>query len=159
MKKMLTVLALVAVFGLTLFVNGYAMGSKPKTEPTVRDSDVQGLIGAEVKNPGGEILGSIRDFISDQGGHVIFAVLNHEGKDLAIPYSALSISGTKAGEMSAVLNVDKEKLEGAPEFDRAKAMTDRKWAENVYRYFGQQPYWTEEEAQPATVPGRGGVGY
>lgn len=159
MRKMLMVLALAAVFGLTLFVNGYTMGSKAKTEATVRYSDVQGLIGTEVKNHGGEILGSIQDFVSDQGGHVIFAVLNHEGKDLAIPYSALSISGAKAEEMKAVLNVDKEKLQGAPVYDRAKAMTDRKWAENVYRYFGQQPYWTEEEAQPATVPGRGGVGY
>jgi len=158
MNKMLTVLSVVAVFGLALVANAYTMGSMHKNDMAM-NYDVNRLIGTQVKNSDGEGLGSINDFVFDQGGRVIFAVLDHESRFVAIPYSALSISGAKAEEARVVLNVDREKLDAAPEFDRTKAMTDRKWAGDVYRYFGQQPYWTEVEPQPATVPGSGGVGY
>jgi len=157
MNKAITILVAAALFSLSLNTVIYAMGSSPKEQVTSM-SDVNHLIGREVKSPGGETLGSIRDFVYDQNGHVLFAVLSHEDKSVAIPYSALSISSaTKPEEI--VLNADREKLDGAPAFDREKAMTDRKWAADVYRYFGQQPYWTEEKAQPTTVPGPGGVGY
>ena len=158
MNKMLTMLSVVAVFGLALVANAYAMGSMHKNEPTM-DYDVNHLIGAQVKNSDGEVLGSINDFVFDKEGRVIFGVLDHDSKYVAIPFSALSISGATPEEARVVLNVDKQKLDAAPEFDRAKAMTDRKWAGDVYRYFGQQPYWTEPEAQPERVPGSGGVGY
>lgn len=158
MNRMLTGLSVVAVFGLVLVANAYAMGSMHKNDMAM-NYDVNRLIGTQVKTSDGEGLGSINDFVFDQGGRVIFAVLDHDGKFVAIPFSALSISGATPEEAKVVLNADKQKLDGAPEFDRTKAMTDRGWAANVYRYFGQQPYWTEPEAQPERVPGSGGVGY
>ncbi len=158
MNKMMTILSVVAVLGLALVVNVYAMGSRHKNDMAM-DYDVNRLIGTQVKNSDGERLGSINDFVFDQEGRVIFAVLDREDRFVAIPFSALSISGAAPEEARVVLNVDKQKLDGAPEFDRTKAMTDRRWASDVYRYFGQQPYWTEPEAQPETAPGPGGVGY
>jgi hypothetical protein len=158
MNKLLTGLSVVAVFGLALVANAYAMGSMHKNDMAM-NYDVNRLIGTQVKNSEGEGLGSINDFVFDQGGRVIFAVLDHDSRFVAIPFSALSISGATPEEAKVVLNVDKQKLDGAPEFDRTKAMADRRWAADIYRYFGQQPYWTEPEAQPETVPGSGGVGY
>jgi len=38
-----------------------------------------------------------------------------------------------------------ERLASAPSFDQNKAMTNPKFAEDVYRYFGLEPYWTEQE--------------
>lgn len=35
-----------------------------------------------------------------------------------------------------------ERLESAPRF-RLSDLAKQEWAEDVYRYFGQQPYWTE----------------
>jgi hypothetical protein len=43
-----------------------------------------------------------------------------------------------------VLNATEEKIQSAPLFSR-KTLDDPKWAENVYQYFGQQPYWTKEK--------------
>ena len=40
--------------------------------------------------------------------------------------------------------MDNEKLEAAPSFDRTAGLIERTWSEDVYRDFGQQPYWTEE---------------
>jgi len=158
MNKMLMGLSGVAVLGLALVANAYAMGSMHKNDMAL-NYDVNRLIGTQVKNSDGEVLGSINDFVFDKDGRVIFAVLDHDGKYVAIPFSAFSISGAKPEEARVVLNVNEQKLDGAPEFDRTKAMTDRRWAGDVYRYFGQQPYWTEPEALPETVPGSGGVGY
>ncbi len=157
MNKIMTALLAVAFFGLTSSGAVYAMGASPK-ESAASKSDISHLIGNEVKNPQGEVLGSIRDFVYDQDGKALFAVLSYGDKSVAVPYSALTISSTAKPE-EITLNADKEKLDGAPAFDRKKAMMDREWAADVYRYFGQQPYWTEEKAQPKTVPGPGGVGY
>ena len=144
------------LFCLASVANIYAMGASPQKQLSSR-FDVNQLMGADVKSREGEMLGTVHDFVIDQEGHVLFAVLAHEGRDIAVPYRSLIISGTMPAEV--VLNVSREKLDSAPEFDHEKAMTDRKWAGDVYRYFGQQPYWTEEMAQPTTVPGSGGVGY
>jgi len=143
----------VFVLGLFANVNCYAMGSRHQSEPAV-NYDVNRLIGTQVKNFKGEMLGAINDFVVDQEGRIIFAVLDHDGKFVAIPFSALSISGSKTEELRVVLNADKEKLDGAPEFGRTRVMTDRRWAGDVYRYFGEQPYWTEKsETPPETPPG------
>ncbi len=156
MKKVMTVMLVAAVFGLALAANAYTMGSMHKKD-IMANFDMNHLVGTRVENPAGETLGSIHDFVMDREGRVVFAVLDHEGKYVPIPFEALKISGAQPEEMRVVLNADMRKLDAAPEFDMAKAMTDRKWAAEVYRYFGQQPYWAEPE--PAPVPGSGGVGY
>ncbi len=159
MKRALLFLSVAAIFGLALVAHAGIMGSMSKSELSSR-SYVNHLIGAEVKNPQGEELGTIKDFVYDKEGHATFAVLDHDMKSVAIPFSALSISGAKSMEPKVVLNADKEKLDAAPQYDAAKAKTDRKWAADVYRYFGQQPYWKEKGKEaPSTVPGSGGVGY
>ena len=118
----------------------------------------QKIRGTFVKNQEGQDLGKILDIVIDSQGHVPFAVLSHGGfwgvggKLVAVPFSVLSFD--RMGK-DLVLNSTKEKLDLAPAFKESD-LTNRKWAEDVYRYFGQQPYWTEggSEAMEKPMGGR-----
>jgi hypothetical protein len=109
-------------------------------------------IGKAIVNPQREHLGDIKDFVFDQG-RVSFVILSYGGvvgfggKSVAIPYSALSFD-TK--DRLFVLDATKDRLEAAPAFDR-KMLSDRSWAADMYRYFGQQPYWTEEGGKSPAI--------
>ncbi len=74
------------------------------------------------------------------------------GKLVAVPYSALSFD--TVGK-HLVLNASKEKLDSASAFKRSD-LADQKWAEDTYRFFGQQPYWTEGGAAASMRSPSGG---
>lgn len=93
----------------------------------------------EVKNFQGEKLGEIGDFVMDSQGRIPFVMLSHGGKMIVIPYSALSIGGN-----SFVLDASEEKLASAPAIGEKESSIDQAKAEEIYRYFGQNPYWTAE---------------
>jgi sporulation protein YlmC with PRC-barrel domain len=104
-------------------------------------------IGKEVKNMEGEDLGTVKDFVWDSKGRISFAVVSHGGflgfggKEVAIPYSALTYDNDKQYFTCAI---SKDRFAAAPEFESEAKLHDRSFAEEVYRYFGQHPYWTEE---------------
>jgi hypothetical protein len=60
------------------------------------------------------------------------------GEQIAVPFGEMSMSSN-----IFVLNTTGKRLATAPSFDQYSDMNNLKWAENVYRFFGQQPYWTE----------------
>jgi sporulation protein YlmC with PRC-barrel domain len=95
----------------------------------------------EVKNLQGEKLGEIGDFVIDSQGRIPFVTLSHEGKMIIIPYSAFSIQQT--GNFF-VLDASEEKLASAPVVDEKEDSIDQAKAKEIYRYFGQTPYWTDE---------------
>jgi len=102
------------------------------------------LMGAGVQLPDGEAAGQINDFVIDSSdGHIAFLVLSEvpgrETSLIAVPFSALSSSG----ENGFVLNTSREQLALASGFEESSDLNNPRWAEDVYRYFGQQPYWTE----------------
>ncbi len=107
--------------------------------------DFNKIVGEPVKNQQGEKLGEIRDLVIDSEGHVPLAILSHGGfwgidkKLAAVPFSALNL-----GQMGKefVLNSTKENLDSAPSF-QVSDLSNEKWVEDVYRLFGQHPYWTE----------------
>ena len=76
---------------------------------------------------------------------------------MTVPFSVLSTFESKPHEIKMVFNVDKGELGKAPRFDIAKGLTDRQSAVDIYRYFGQQPYRTEEEP-PSGIQERVGPG-
>lgn len=152
MNKIITFIALAVTFTFGYFVaNSYAAG--PMAKGLDSPYEVGVLTGSLVVNTQEEYLGTIHDFIVDNG-RVSFAVLSHGGffgigrKLVAIPIGALSYDGTNG---YFVLDISRDRLESAPEFDRTRFIS-RAWAEDVYRFFGLQPYWTEggygEEASP-----------
>lgn len=140
----INMIALTAGLVLTLAVaNMYA--AEQMTTGLSRPYGVSEIVGAFVQNPQGVQLGRISDFVIDSQGRVTFAVLSHGGflrmgeKAVAIPFSALTYDGMGR---HFVLNMSREKLESAPVF-AIKDLSSEKWADDVYRYFGQMPYWTE----------------
>jgi PRC-barrel domain len=119
------------------------------TEPMVKSSgpyDALG-IGKEVKNMEGEDLGTVKEFVKDSDGRVSFAILSTGGfmglgdKKVAIPYSALTFN-TKEDHYTT--SISKDQLANAPTFENEAELRDRSFADEVYRHFGQRPYWSEE---------------
>lgn len=105
------------------------------------------LQGDDVVNLQGDKLGTIEDIMLDVGsGRVAYAVLSFGGllgigdKLFAVPWSALTLD---ADRKCFVLDVPKERLQGAPGFDKDHwpSMADQSWASQVYSYYNQQPYW------------------
>mgnify|MGYP006218921001 CR=1 FL=1 len=95
-----------------------------------------------VKNLEGEDLGKIEDFMIDtETGEVEYAVLSFGGflnmgdKLFAIPWQALEVD--KENECF-ILNVDKDRLENAPGFDKDNwpDMADSKFRDRVYNHYG-----------------------
>ena len=106
--------------------------------------EVSTLVGTHVKNHQDEYLGRINDFVIDKD-RIAFAILAHGGflrmgeKLVVVPFSALSFDHT-GGYFK--LDTSNERLESAPVF-KSTELASGKWAEDVFKYFGQQPYWTE----------------
>jgi sporulation protein YlmC with PRC-barrel domain len=103
------------------------------------------LMGAEVKLPGGGGAGRINDLVIDSSdGRIAFLVLSDvpgRSTDLvAVPFGVLSTGGGNA----FVLRTTPEHLALARSYDGSADLNNSTWAGDVYRYFGQQPYWTEE---------------
>ena len=102
------------------------------------------LIGARVETPEGEDVAWINDLVVDsENGHVVFFVLSDVGRAenrmVAVPFGALSETHAKV----FVLNTSKDKLLAASGFKWEDA-PNRTYAENIYRYYGLQPYWETE---------------
>jgi sporulation protein YlmC with PRC-barrel domain len=147
MSRLIAVIALVLAFGLgTMFANAYTEGGMAKGWP--RAYEVSRLLGTKVENPSGEAVGTIQDFVFDSNGHIDFMILSDNfwweyvrmpSQIVAVPFSEITV---KPNEKISVLKFSGWKLDFVPKFDKSD-MNNRKWAENVYRYFGLQPYWTE----------------
>lgn len=113
-------------------------------------------IGMKVQNQQGENLGQIEDMVLNSKGQVDFVIVSHGGtlgigeKYTAVPYNAFS---RKGDAMS--LNISKEKMAEAPNFEKNSwpDMTNRKWSEDVYRYYGQKPSW-REPSHPSQKPSK-----
>lgn len=106
-----------------------------------------GLIGMEVKNQQNEKIGKIDDLVIDlQSGRVAYAIVSSGGflglgdKLIAVPTGAFTSS---AEENKVVLNMDKQRLQSAPIFDKSNwtDTPDTAWLAEVYTFHGQQPYW------------------
>jgi sporulation protein YlmC with PRC-barrel domain len=143
MAKIATLMfALVFAFGF-LVPNAFADDQAAMTMG--KPSALSSMVGTSVLNPKGDYLGRVSDFVIDSQGHVTFAVVSHGGflrireKDVAVPYGSFSYDRQKG---HFVLDVTQDKLDMAPTFVK-RDLYHEKWAEDVYRYFGQAPYWTE----------------
>lgn len=137
MKKILTILAVVAflVFGLTAGVSAGAMGLTRDIE------DTGAWIGKDVINPEGEVLGDIENFVRDESGTIVLAIVSFDEKNVAVPYTALSFD---ENEDHVVLIATMDQLANAPEIESYENLTDHSSVDTVYRYFGERPFWGDE---------------
>jgi sporulation protein YlmC with PRC-barrel domain len=142
-------------------------GKIKKNDPQTRYRRVLSastLAGDTVRNAQGEDLGKIDEIMIDiPSGQVAYAVVSVGGvlgigdKLFAVPWSALTVD---EDEKCFILNVDKRTLETAPGFDKNNwpDMADTSWGSEVHRYYGESPYWEEEEYREERKTLRGGGG-
>ena len=112
---------------------------------SAQPSEGSKLLGTMVKDSKGETLGTITDVVTGPEGRVTFVILIYRISDdmqkrVAIPFAALTSEG-----QNIVLKVNKEALDAA--LILRDDLTERTLAEEIYRHFGVQPYWTEEGTQ------------
>lgn len=105
------------------------------------------MIGDGVINPQGDDLGEVEEIMLDlSSGQVAYAVLSFGGflgmgdKLFAIPWEALSLNTEKK---AFVMDIDKEKLENAPGFDKDDwpETVEQSFLEEVHSHYGYDPYW------------------
>jgi hypothetical protein len=142
MRKKIRVTALLwaVVFGYAAVLS-MAQEMAPENRNT---SKVGNLPGTMVKSPQGEDIGMITGIVPGPQGRVAFVVLNYWISDdtqrrVAVPFNALS-----CGEGTCVLNAGRDTLDSAPTFVLDDDLAEPNLAEDIYRYFGIRPYWTEE---------------
>jgi len=145
MKEKILILLLISVFSLC-FVLANAYAAEPMSK-SMKTYQVSKLLSEYVEDPEGGFLGRVTDFVVDSNGHIEFAILQvgfpEVGRDstlVAVPFSALS----RPEGNYYVLNMNRERLASAPRFNATKDLSNRAFAENVYKYFGLEPSWTEE---------------
>lgn len=122
------------------------------------------LSGDKVRNPAGEDLGKIEEIMIDiPTGRVAYAVVSFGGflgmgnKLFAVPWAAFTIDEV---HHEFELNVDRATLENAPGFDKDNwpDMADPTWGDQIYNYYGVEPYWDKEvKPRDTTLKGGGGI--
>jgi hypothetical protein len=136
-----------AVVLIIALIFGYSVPNamaREMIEKSGETSEASALLGKGVKNPKGEDLGTIIDVVTGPEGHIAFAVLSYwisadTQMRVAVPVGALSCEGK-----NCILNASRETFDSAPTFVLEGELAEQKLAEDIYRYFGMQPYWTEE---------------
>ena len=120
---------------------------KTTTEARPAVLSARTLIGDRVVNPAGENLGKIQELMVDlDSSRIAYAVLGFGGflglrqKLIAIPFQALRLDADRNG---FILDIDKEKLERAPAFDKRSSpgTAVRTWGSQIHGYYGYRPYW------------------
>jgi len=112
--------------------------------------DLSPWIAKGVWNIQGSYLGTVKSFVRDPDGKVSFAIVSHRyflglrERKVAIPYSALTFDHEK---QHFTCPISWDRFITAPVFETEEKLHDRSFAEEIYRYFGQQPYWTEESTE------------
>jgi sporulation protein YlmC with PRC-barrel domain len=103
------------------------------------------LLGNDVYNEKEEDLGDIKEIMLDMNtGQVAYAVLSFGGflgmgeRLFAVPWDALQLDTVNKRFM---LNVDKERLENAPGFDKDHwpDMADPAWRSEIESFYGTRP--------------------
>ena len=139
----------------------YKQTSSTGPGPALMGADT--LIGDDVVNGNNDDLGEIKEIMLDmQTGQVAYAVLSFGGflgmgnKLFAVPWQALHLDTVNK---RFVLNVDKDRLQNAPGFDKDSwpDMSDVQWASNIHSFYGTDP---QRSGAPTMGPGAsiGGMG-
>jgi hypothetical protein len=115
------------------------------------------LEGNSVVNGEGVDLGEIKEIMIDvPSGSVAYAVLSTGGllgigdKLFAIPWAALTLDTDRE---CFVLDIDAERLEAAPGFDKDHwpSTADPAWANAVHAYHGQRDDWRGDNIRDSDI--------
>jgi len=139
-------MAVVSVFIFCL------LGATAYANEMGRSYELRDLLWTRVQNLQGRYIGLVSNFVVDSEGHVSLAIIdrssmkaNEPEKLVAVPFDALS---WKSKGDYFVLNISRLVLAQAPAFNKAKDVSNPAFTEEMYRFFGLQPYWTEKAPSP-----------
>lgn len=122
-------------------------------QPATEILKIRKIIGMTVENTQGSNLGEINDVVVDPSdGSIVYVVVEAGGflglgeKFFAIPWGAFQTlsDDDDRGELDRlVLDVDKDRLQNAPGFDKDNwpNMADAQWGATVHSYYDQQDQW------------------
>lgn len=99
------------------------------------------LRGKEIRTSKGVSLGKISDVVLDpESGRILYAIHTFRGKLQPVPWAALQ---TDPDGKYFTLNVDPEKLKGAPSFEKERwpNVVDQQWAQDVHAFYNVDPFW------------------
>ena len=117
------------------------------------------VIGADVENANGDDIGEIKDMVLDtQSERVRYVVLSHGGilgiGDKLFAYPMSMVETTRGDDANKfVMDVDKERLENAPGFDKDKwpDFADATYTSEIDRYYGAESRARADGEKPAHV--------
>ena len=133
----------------------YKISATPGAGPDSRQGPGPQLMGAEtlvgndVYNKDADALGDIKEIMLDmRSGRVRYAVLSFGGflgvgeKLFSVPWEALTLD---TENKRFVLDVQKERLENAPGFDKDQwpYMADATWARGIHAFYGSSAQTTD----------------
>lgn len=127
-------------FGIYKSGHQAGLGGGPGASPDLMGAET--LIGTDVYNQNKEDLGEIKEIMLDmRTGKVGYAVLAFGGfmgmgnKLFAVPWASLTLD---TDNKRFVLNVEKQRLESAPGFDKDNwpDMADPVWVDSIHAYYG-----------------------
>ena len=167
------IIALVFIFSLILLgSSAFAQGGSSAFGQNYRETSSVGyhsmgwdtfeagwLIGHRVYGPqGGGEIGQIEDLMIDRAnGHVVFVILSGVpglgAEFVAAPFSALERTGEDTFQLNLgdwdtsqwYWNATNVALSTIP------STIDPLWADSVYEFYGQKPYWTEGREVPPDI--------
>jgi PRC-barrel domain len=122
-------------------------GGSVATDETDRLIASNKVEGTAVYNRQGERLGEVDNFMVDKySGQVAYAVMSFGGflgigeSYHPLPWRVLTYDTGLGGY---VVDLDKDKLQGAPSFTRDETPDwgNRDWGTRVHDYYGVRPYW------------------
>jgi hypothetical protein len=149
MKKIMVFLTAMTLIAFTYMCTS-AIAEEMKVPMRKTHEDPGLWIGAEVRTIKGDHLGTIQNFVRDSEGKLSFAIVSNGGlfgnleRKVATPYRALTYDSEKRYFTCAV---SWDWFMSAPAFENEAELRNWSVAEEIYRYYGQRPYWTEESKE------------
>jgi sporulation protein YlmC with PRC-barrel domain len=152
MMQRATFTAILALVGVLAAIDALAQGALTPAPGASSGQDAvllrsKTLFDYRVKSPQGEDLGKIEEVMIDmEVGRVAYAVLSFGGflglgnKWVPVPWDAVAL---RPDEKVLLLNVEKEKLQKAPNFEATTLpeLANRPWGAVIHTYYGYPPYW------------------
>ena len=132
-------------YGMYKVATDNASGPDARHGPGPNLMGAETLVGNDVYNKASEDVGNIKEIMIDmRSGRVSYAVLSFGGfmgvgeKLFAVPWEALKLDTVNK---RFELDVSKERLEGAPGFDKNKwpDIADPAWVAGIHAYYGTTP--------------------
>jgi sporulation protein YlmC with PRC-barrel domain len=116
----------------------------------VRTSDMQRLKGAHVYDSSGEKIGSVEDIYIDDGSQLRYLAISTGG--FGSELQVVPLDDVSVGEDDRVtIPYGRDRLEGAPRYDRGRTELTGLDEERIYNHFGLKGYWEAVRARQ-TVP-------